>query len=104
KYEQPAYLGVGHRPFRPTGPELDNLGLARGMTLERLADRKDLLRSFDSMRRDIDAKGDLAGMDALNARALALITSVKVRDAFDISREPKSVHEKYGQGIPDSPD
>src|SRR5262249_17272619 len=64
KYEQPAYLGASHRPFRPTGPELANFGLARGMTLGRLADRQELLRSFDRMRRDIDAQGDLAGMDA----------------------------------------
>src|SRR5262249_18751880 len=33
KYEQPAYLGASHRPFRPTGPELANFCLARGMTL-----------------------------------------------------------------------
>lgn len=99
KYEQPAYLGAGHRPFRPTGPELYNLGLARGMTLERLADRKKLLRSFDNIRRDLDAKGELSGMDAITAQALEMITSIKVRDALDISREPKLVHEKYGEGM-----
>jgi hypothetical protein len=104
KYEKPAYLGASHRPFRPTGPELANLGLARGMTVDRLTDRKELLRSFDRIRRDIDAKGDLAGMDAFAAQALEMIASPKARDAFDISREPQSVHEKYGQGLPKTAD
>jgi hypothetical protein len=30
---EPGYLGVGHRPFMPTGPGVENLRLARGMTL-----------------------------------------------------------------------
>ncbi|MGE3808059.1 MAG: hypothetical protein AB7K24_25645 [Gemmataceae bacterium] len=43
------------------------------------------------MRRDIDNSGSLAGQDALTARAFEMISSSKVRDAFDVKQEPESV-------------
>ncbi len=36
-------------------------------------------------------------MDAFTARALDMITSPKARDAFDLSREPDKVRERYGK-------
>ena len=35
-------------------------------------------------------------MDAYTARALDMITSPKARDAFDLSREPDRVRDRYG--------
>lgn len=93
----PAYLGMAHRPFTPTGPGRANLGLAKDITLERLADRRALLGSFDTLRRDLDARGSLAGMDAHTARALEMITSDRARNAFDLAREPEQVRAKYGK-------
>src|SRR4029450_6007919 len=62
--ETPFSLGTSHRPFVPTnGPGLDNLGRPQSMTLDRLADRRQLLRSLDGLRRDLDARGELASMD-----------------------------------------
>jgi hypothetical protein len=92
-----SYLGAGYRPFVPTGPARDNLRLCPEISLERLADRKALLHSLDTLRRDLDASGDLTGMDAFNAQALDLITSRT--DAFDISREPDKLRARYGKGI-----
>jgi hypothetical protein len=100
-----AYLGPAHRPFQPPfryGPggrlAVEDLPLTLGkkMTLERLADRTALHQAFDTLRRDIDTKGEMAGMDQFNARALDMITSPKAREAFDIAREPDRVQEKYG--------
>jgi hypothetical protein len=34
--EDPAYCGTAHRPFVPTGPGLENLGLVSGVSLDRL--------------------------------------------------------------------
>jgi uncharacterized protein (DUF1501 family) len=69
------------------------------MTLEKLTDRKQLLRSFDTLRRDLDdVRGSLAGMDAFTAQALDMITTGKARDAFDLNREPDRVRQKYGRG------
>jgi hypothetical protein len=93
----PAYLGMAHRPFTPTGPGLANLGLQPGITLERLDDRKALLGSLDTLRRDLDGKGSLPGMDAYTVRALDMISSSRARDAFDLSREPDKVRNRYGR-------
>lgn len=92
------YLGVGHRPFVP-GEQMNSLGPVAGLTLARTSDRKELLRSFDNLRRDIDdAQGTMAGMDAFTARALDIITTPQARDAFDVTQEPATVRELYAGG------
>ncbi len=94
--EDPAYTGPAHRPFAPSGPGLENLSLVSGVSLDRLHDRKQLLGSLDAIRRDIDYRGALAGVDAYTLRALDMVASSKTREAFDISHEPAAVREKYG--------
>jgi uncharacterized protein (DUF1501 family) len=92
------FLGMAHRPYIPGGPAAA-LGPARGMDLGRMADRKELLRSFDTLRRDMDdAHGNVAGLDAFQARALELVTSSRARDAFDIGQEPDKTRARYGKG------
>jgi uncharacterized protein (DUF1501 family) len=94
----PAYLGTAHKPFTLGGPGMANLTLVRGVSPEQLADRKRLLASFDALRRDVETRpGELAGLDAFTARALETITSSKVRDAFDVRKEPARVRERYGK-------
>ena len=92
----PLYAGLAHRPFTPTGPAFDDLGLPPGMTHERLGERKDLLRTFDRLRRDLDSRAELAGMDQFTAQAFEMLTSAKTRTALDINQEPLRVQEKYG--------
>ncbi len=92
----PLYAGSGHRAFTPTGPAFDDLGLSTDMTHERLGERKDLLQVFDTMRRDLDSRAELAGMDRFTARAFEMLTSSETRTALDISQEPERVREKYG--------
>jgi len=92
------YLGVTHQPFVP-GVQMGSLGLGPGMKLERMTDRKELLRSFDTLQRDIeDAHGSVAGMDTFTARALDMVTTAKARDAFDIMQEPEAVRASYAGG------
>jgi hypothetical protein len=94
----PAFLGIAHQAYQP-GAQSGNLGLARGMSLERLEKRRELLAAFDDVRRELDdARGSLAGMDAFTAQALEMIATNKARDAFDISKEPESVRAWYGGG------
>jgi hypothetical protein len=94
--EDPAYCGPAHRPFVPTGPGLENLGLVSGVSLDRLQGRKQLLGGLDTIRRDIDYRGALAGLDAYTVRALDMVASTGTREAFDISKEPQSVRDRYG--------
>src|SRR5262249_28898905 len=92
----PAYLGAAHKPFVP-GKSLATLEPNANVSAERLADRRQLLHSFDTLRRDLDtAQGNFAGMDAFTAQALELISSPKARDAFDISRESPAMRARYG--------
>jgi hypothetical protein len=94
--EDPAYLGPAHAPFSFRGAGLANLSLTRGMTPGRLAERKELLRSFDAMRRGVDARRASAGLDPFTSRALDIICSGKARAAFDLNREPLLTRERYG--------
>src|SRR5882672_6074147 len=64
----PGFLGTSASPFRPMGPSRDDMML-RGITPDRLADRKTLLRNFDAIRRDIDSSGTMQGMDHFNEQA-----------------------------------
>ena len=95
----PGFLGPALAPFRAMGQTRDDMVL-RGIAVNRLADRKTLLKRFDDMRRDADATGALKGMDAFTEQAFGLLTSSRVADALDLSREPKKVLERYGTGNP----
>jgi uncharacterized protein (DUF1501 family) len=96
EFEKPYYAGAAHAPFRPFGEAVENLKPAK--SLDRLQDRKKLLRAFDTLRRDIDQSGTFDGLDKFNRQALSILTSPRVRDAFDLSREPNRVAERYRSG------
>jgi hypothetical protein len=95
---RPGFLGKTHEAYLP-GPQAANLGLNGNMTLDRLGDRRELMRCFDTLRRDLDdGRAGLAAMDAFTAQALEMVTSNRTRDAFDIGREPERVRARYGLG------
>ncbi len=95
--EGPVYLGPSHRPFVPRAEGLENLSLAKGISLDRLGDRRRLLREFDLINREIDGSGAMAGVDTFTQRALEMVTSPRAREAFDMSKEPAETHERYGK-------
>jgi hypothetical protein len=92
---EPGYLGVGHRPFTPDGPGLNNLRIAHGVNAKSVSDRKSLLHTFDSIRRDIDASETMRGMDAFAARAFDMVASGTVRKALDLTHEEPRVRDRY---------
>jgi uncharacterized protein (DUF1501 family) len=65
-------------------------------SLQRLQERRQLLTAFDSMRRKLDQSAQAGNLDRYQAQALDIITSARVRDAFDLSREPVPVRDRYG--------
>jgi hypothetical protein len=93
----PGFLGIGYRSFRPAGDGKGDLTL-NGVTVDRLADRKALLVSFDQFRRDVDTSGLMTGLDAFNEQAFGMLTSSKLLEALDYQREDKRVIERYGKG------
>src|SRR5215204_4820366 len=92
----PGFLGIGYRSFRPSGEGKTDLTL-NGVTVDRLADRKALLASFDQFRRDVDGSGLMSGLDAFNAQAFGMLTSSKLLEALDYQREGSRTIERYGK-------
>jgi len=90
----PGFLGIEHAPLRPEGPLMADMTL-QGITLDRLASRRQLLASLDRFRRKVDT---LQGMDSLTARAFDLLTSSRLVQALDVSKEDPKVRERYGKG------
>lgn len=97
------YLGVAYKPFEtqadPATPgpfRVPNFALPAGVTMDQVGDRRQLLRSFDSIRRDIDNSGQLNALDRYNQQAWSILTSSVARDAFDLDAEPQHIRERYG--------
>ncbi len=95
----PGFLGVSHQSFKPAGEGMADMTL-NGISLERLADRKNLLTCFDRFRRDVDSSGLMEGLDTFNEQALGVLTSSKLLTALDLSKENPRVVESYGKGDP----
>jgi hypothetical protein len=95
----PGFLGTSHAAFRPNGEGRGDLSL-NGISVDRLSDRRQLLASFDHLRREVDASGKLAGCDAFTQQAFGVLTSSKLAEALDVSREDAKTRERYGQGDP----
>jgi hypothetical protein len=95
----PGFLGPSFAPFRPMGPSREDMVL-RGISVKRLADRRSLLKSFDGLRREVDATGLTRGMDAFNEQAFGLLTSSRLAEALDLSREDPRLVRRYGTGDP----
>jgi hypothetical protein len=91
----PGFLGVEHSAVAAQGPGLADMVL-KGVTLGRLADRRQLLASLDRFRAGVDA---VEGMDALHQRAFEILTSTRLVDALDVTKEDPKVRERYGKGV-----
>jgi len=94
------FLGVGHSPFNTLGREArstsDNMVL-QGVTLERLQDRVQLRTAIDSMKRAIDNRGIMDSLDVSVGQAMGILTSSKLADALDLSKEDPKIVARYGQ-------
>lgn len=102
RFGRAGWLGKGYNAF-VTGRDADsknfqvpNLTLMRGLTSDRLGDRRQLLNEFDSTRRLIDNKGAATAIDDFTRQAFDMVTGDAARDAFDITQEDQKTREKYG--------
>ncbi len=66
---------------------------------ERLEDRQSLAKSFDKLRTTLDTSGTMAAFDKYGQQAVEMLTSGRVRDALDLSKEPAATREKYGKHL-----
>jgi hypothetical protein len=93
----PGFLGAAHSAFRPNGEGQADLVL-NGIHVDRLEDRRQLLTGMDRLRRDLDASGRVGALDAFTQQALGILTSSRLAEALDVSREDPQVRQRYGQG------
>ena len=95
-----AYLGGGYNPFvvnsDPNSKDFSvrNLSLPAGLTHSRLEDRLGLLQSMDRLKRNRESQ--MVDQDQHHQKAFDLLTSRRVRDAFDIEDEDTATRKSYG--------
>lgn len=98
------FLGISHGPFRLAGGKGDGRRagsmVLKGITLDRLQDRRQLLGALDALRRDVDASGQMEGLDTYTQQAIGIVTSSKLAAAMDLSNEDPKLVERYGKGDP----
>jgi hypothetical protein len=95
----PGWLGMAHTPFKPSGEAMDDMVL-KGVSVDRLNDRGVLLAQLDAARRRLDGWGASGRVDRFTEQALGILSSSRLVEALDLSREPASVRERYGQDDP----
>jgi hypothetical protein len=92
----PAWLGSSYAPFDTGGEARRNMNLA--VTTDTLADRRALLKGFDTLNRDLDRSGLMQGLDSFETQAFDLILS-RAREVFDVNREDVRTRDRYGKGL-----
>jgi hypothetical protein len=94
------YLGVAHGPFNVLGRTArstnDNMVL-QGITLDRLQDRVALRTSMDQLKRSLDNNGTMESVDISLQQAMGILTSSKLADALDLSKEDPKIVARYGK-------
>jgi hypothetical protein len=98
-----SFLGKGHNPLLvtqdPKSPDfrLPELNLPANLSLDRLENRKQVMRLIDQQSELLDISATAQGIDKFYDKALMMLTMPKVKKAFDLSAEPASVRDKYGR-------
>jgi hypothetical protein len=101
----PGYLGVEYSPFnttntpRPGQPfAVRGISLGRGLTIEDIETRRNLLKNLDTTFRGFETESDLInGLDKFSQRAYDIISSPRSRKAFDISQESPSITSLFNE-------
>ena len=98
-----SFLGKAHDPlfFRddPNSDkfQLPELSLPSDLSVSRLERRRELQQLVDQQVRLLETSREARGFDEYYERALSMMTSDRVRKAFQLSSEPEEVREKYGR-------
>ena len=115
---RPGFLGPVYQPFRPDISKLFpreleegmkgeltrlgvrgqgiEMGLTDGLSLGRLEDRASLLRNLDSLKRELDrGSQQVEAMDEFTQQAMNILSSGRLAEAMDLSKEDPRVLSKY---------
>ncbi len=113
----PPYVAVGSRlgvgggrlgaPFfpveiaDPTGSrvQLPQFALSADIHADRFSQRRELLTAIDRFRRSAHTNDAIERMDQSYQRAVDILTSTQVRDAFNLAGENDNLRERYGANL-----
>lgn len=73
------------------------LTLQDGLSLQRLDDRRRLLSNLDEQRHLVDQFRQVRDLTGHQQRAFSMLTSPRIREAFDLGREPDAIRDAYGR-------
>ncbi len=102
RFSEAGFLGNPYKTFAPGGdpnsPTFRVQGLVppRGMTEQRIQERRSLLASVDALASQADKQELYRGMDEFQQKAYGLILG-DARKAFDLSQEKEETRARYGR-------
>ncbi len=94
------FLGVANSPFNLVGRKARSSNesmVLQGISLERLRDRDQLVRSIDNFKRATDTTGVMESMDIYSQKAMGILATSNLADALDLSKEDPEVVARYGK-------
>ncbi len=80
-------------------PALPNSSLKEGVTIDRLNARRSLLDQIDDQIRLGEATGSVRSFDRHQQRAFDILTSSRLKSAFDLSKEKPEMVDRYGKTL-----
>jgi hypothetical protein len=102
RFSEAGFLGNNYKTFAPGGdPNSANFRVQgivppKGMTQQRLEERRSLLASVDTLARQTEKQEAFKAMDTYQEKAYSLILGDS-KKAFDLSLEKDAVRDKYGR-------
>jgi Protein of unknown function (DUF1501) len=97
------WLGGEYDPFQTGGDpngatfRVENISLAPGLTVDRLSDRRTLMRHLDKVPRTLDSLSRFATLDKFDEDAYEFVSGKQARAAFDMARENPKTRDAYGR-------
>ena len=101
--QRSSFLGKAHDPLfinqDPNSPDfrLPELSLPDNLSMERLGNRREVMRLIDRQTELLEFSAKARGIDAHYQRAMTMLSSPAIKKAFDLSAEPESVRRRYGR-------
>jgi len=98
-----SFLGKGHNPLfvnqdpNKTDFKLPELTLPENLSVERLETRRDMLKLIDDQSELLEMSLVAQGLDASYQKAVAMLTSPRFKQAFDLTKEDKKTRDAFGR-------
>ncbi|HXI40014.1 MAG TPA: DUF1501 domain-containing protein, partial [Bryobacteraceae bacterium] len=102
EYFRSAFLGADYDPMCIPDPSkkdfrVADLSLPKSVSEKAVENRQEFLKVVDRRYRSLISSAEHANMDRFSAQAWQMLLTPAVRDAFDLSKEPEKLRDRYGR-------